>query len=120
MLIYVVDDHELMRDAISIGIRHLKKDAVIKDFASFESFVKGVNDFGPPHLLILDLTLPNISGCEGVRRARQKCPDAKIAIFSASPAIDRASECLVAGADAYIEKGTGSANLKNSIIEFLK
>lgn len=115
MLIYVVDDHELMRDATVILVRHVYKDADIKEFSSFESFLAGVSDFGSPQLLILDLTLPRIIGYEGVRTARQKCPDARIAIYSASPSDDRASECLSSGADIYIEKSKDAASFKHAL-----
>lgn len=115
MLIYVVDDHDLMRDATVIVLRYLKKDAGVKDFSSFESFLRAVDNFGPPDLLILDLILPNIIGCQGVHQARQKCANAKIAVYSALPAAERASECLMSGADVYVEKSNGVVAFKDSL-----
>jgi DNA-binding NarL/FixJ family response regulator len=119
MIICVVDDHEMMRDATVIVIGRIKKNAEIKAFSTFEQFIRAVDEFGQPDLLLLDLTLPNIKEYEGVRIARERCPDSKIAIYSAYPAEDRARKSLASGADIYIEKGKGLKNLNESLHDLM-
>lgn len=119
MIIYVVDDHEMMRDATVIVVGRMNKDAAVKAFSTFEQFISTVDQFGQPDLLVLDLTLPNIKEYEGVRTARERCPDSKIAIYSAYPAEDRARQSLASGADVYIEKGKGLQNFRESLRDLM-
>lgn len=119
MLIYVVDDHELMRDATMTFIRRLKKTARISGFSNFEEFVRAVEVRGAPDVLLLDLKLPRIRDCEGVRRARDCCPGTRIAVYSASPALEREVECIGSGADIYIEKINAAGSFAVALKDFL-
>lgn len=119
MIIYVVDDHDLMRDATTSVLRRLRRTAKVLDFENFERFLEAVAAWGSPDLLVLDLTLPGIVGCEGVRRARACCKNTYLAVYSASPALDSEQECIASGANVYIEKCTGSNAFVKTLQTFL-
>jgi DNA-binding NarL/FixJ family response regulator len=119
MLIYVVDDHELMRDATMAFIRGVKRTDRVIGFSNFEEFIKAVDVQGVPDVLILDLKLPRIQGCEGVLRARTCCPSSKIAVYSASPALEQEQQCIGSGADIYIEKINGAGSFTIALRNFL-
>lgn len=119
MLIFVVDDHEMMRDAMVGVLRRTEKTAKAREFKCFEEFLDAVDIHGAPDLLVLNLTLPRILGYEGVRHARALCPKMRLAVYSASPALDREQQCIASGADIYIEKTNSSGAFYNAIKKLL-
>lgn len=57
-----------------------------------------------PDVVLLDVNMPRLGGCEALPGLRERIPHASILMLSTSPAIDQEQECLRMGARAYIEK----------------
>jgi two-component system phosphate regulon response regulator PhoB len=59
-----------------------------------------------PHLVVLDLMMPGIDGCEVTRRlrAQEATKDVPIMIVTAFAEESQAALALAAGADAYMRK----------------
>jgi CheY-like chemotaxis protein len=59
-----------------------------------------------PHLVVLDLMMPGIDGCEVTRRLREQeaTRDVPIMIVTAFAEESQAAKALAAGADAYLRK----------------
>jgi CheY-like chemotaxis protein len=59
-----------------------------------------------PHLVVLDLMMPGIDGCEVTRRLRSQeaTRDVPIMIVTAFAEESQAAKALAAGADAYLRK----------------
>ena len=59
-----------------------------------------------PHLIVLDLMMPGIDGCEVTRRLRaaEATKDVPIMIVTAFAEESQAAMALAAGADAYMKK----------------
>lgn len=59
-----------------------------------------------PHLIVLDLMMPGIDGCEVTRRLRAdvRTRDVPIVILTAFAEESQAARALEAGADAYMRK----------------
>jgi len=57
----------------------------------------------PPHLIILDLGLPDIDGAEIARRVKQH-GDLPIIVLTATDAVERKVQLLLGGADDYLTK----------------
>ncbi len=66
---------------------------------------------GKPDLLILDLMLPLLDGWQFCRQARQEGFDLPVIVLSARTSEFDKVECLSAGADDYITKPFGMAEL---------
>ncbi|MGJ7490079.1 response regulator [Variovorax sp. ZT4R33] len=111
MSIYVVDDHHMMRDAIAMVMRRLHPDLTVVELGSLAELVQRMDEAAPPRLILLDLNLPDTTGCAGVRQVKQHSPEVPLAVYSASPAADVAHDCRAAGADLYIEKTAGAVEL---------
>lgn len=111
MTIYVIDDHPLMRDAIVMVLRRLKPAENIVELDRLAPFESSIKQHGDPKLVCLDLKLPDTNGCSGLISVKQNHPDVPVAVYSASPASDMEEACVEAGADIYIEKSAGSAEL---------
>ena len=68
-----------------------------------------------PELFCLDLKLPDTLGLSGVRLVSNQFPDVPLAVISATPASDMEEWCREAGADVYIEKSAGAAEIVNAL-----
>jgi CheY-like chemotaxis protein len=109
--IYLIDDHPTMRDAIAMMMRRVYPLQRVIEFGCLTEFLSNVGALGPPGLILLDLNLPDSTGCSGVHKVRQRFPDVLLAVYSASRAEEAERDCIEAGADFYIEKSTGSREL---------
>lgn len=69
--------------------------------AAFEAALERV-----PHLVVLDLMMPGLDGCEVTRRlrAQEATSEVPIMIVTAFAEESQAAKALAAGADAYLRK----------------
>ena len=117
--IFVIDDHPLMREAVVMLLRRLRSSAQIIELERMATVNKAIAEHGHPELVCLDLKLPDTNGVSGVREMRQLLPDTSLIVLSASPASDYEDLSREAGADAYVEKSAGAAQLGKVLREFL-
>ncbi|WP_353506601.1 response regulator transcription factor [Variovorax flavidus] len=115
MSIYVIDDHPLMRDAVSMVLRRVRPAANIVELDRLSRLGDAVVKHGVPDLVCLDLNLPDTSGCSGVIAVKQSFSSVPLAVYSASPAADMEAQCLAHGADIYIDKASGATQLASSL-----
>jgi DNA-binding NarL/FixJ family response regulator len=69
----------------------------------------------PLDLVLLDLTLPTCSGMEALERFRRAFPAIPVLVVSASEELDRAQDCLAAGARGYVAKTSALRQLPNAM-----
>ena len=70
-----------------------------------------------PDVVLLDLAMPVMDGLQALPELRAHLPKARIVIFSGFEHEALAEEALLAGADAYIEKGTSVTALVSQLRE---
>ena len=119
MSIFVIDDHPLMREAIVMLIRRLSSKAVVTELDRLAAVLPAVQAHGVPELICLDLKLPDTNGVSGVRELKQHFPDVPLVVLSAASAQDYEDLSIEAGADAYIQKSAGAAEISNMLRVFL-
>jgi len=119
MSIFVIDDHPLMREAVVMLLRRLRASTQVVELERLASVNKAIAEHGEPELVCLDLKLPDTNGVSGVREIRQMLPDTSLIVLSASPASDYEDLSREAGADAYVEKSAGAAQIAKVLKEFL-
>lgn len=119
MSIFVVDDHPLMREAVVMLLRRLRPSAQVIELDRLAPVHKAIAEHGEPELVCLDLKLPDTNGVSGVREVRHMLPDTSLIVLSASPASDYEELAREAGADAYVEKSAGAAQIGKVLREFL-
>ncbi|MGA0569959.1 LuxR C-terminal-related transcriptional regulator [Variovorax sp. VNK109] len=108
MPIYVIDDHPLMREAVSMLLRRHRAGAEVVELERLGQLAEAVQSNGSPDLFCLDLKLPDAQGVSGVIQLKKEYPGIPLAVLSASPASDIEEQCIEAGADIYIEKSSGA------------
>jgi DNA-binding NarL/FixJ family response regulator len=112
--VLVVDDHEVARR----GIRSvLSSDAsldVVWEAADGEEAVQKAAEFHPT-IILLDITLPGMSGIQAARRMRIVSPESRIIFLSQHDSIQIAKDALSAGAQGYVVKSDAGLDLLNAI-----
>lgn len=111
MTVYVIDDHPLMREAVVMLLRRIRPSIEVVELSQLSTIEREVADRGEPEFFCLDLKLPDTVGVSGVKFLKSQFPDVPVIVISASPAVDAEEWCRAAGADAYIEKSSGAAEI---------
>lgn len=100
--VFIADDHGVVR----AGVRKL-----LEDLDEFEVVGEARNgrqvldaDLGVCHALVLDLSLPVVSGLEVLRRIRPRFPFLKVIVLSMHPLDQFAHRAIESGAHAYVSK----------------
>ena len=112
MTVYVIDDHPLMRDALTMLLHRVKPGLKITTIHKLNVVESTVEKNGLPELFCLDLQLPDTLGMSGVQVLKAKFPEVPLVVVTSSSASEYEERCLEAGADAFIEK----SNSPNQII----
>ena len=116
MTVYVIDDHPLMRDALTMLVQRVRPGLKVVSVHKLSHLESTVERQGEPELICLDLKLPDTLGLSGVHAVKAKFPNVPLVIVTGSEASECEAACLEAGADLFLEK----ANLPNTIIEGLR
>ena len=102
-VVLVADDDADILTLITLTLERDGYEVVVaKDgFGAFEIAVERL-----PHLILLDMSMPGIDGCEVTRRLRAEktTKDLPIVIVTAFAEESQAAKALAAGADAYMKK----------------
>ena len=72
-----------------------------------------------PNLIIMDISMPRMSGVEATQVIRREVPDAKVLILSQNAPEILASQAAAAGAHGFISKSEVSAHLLTLIEKML-
>jgi DNA-binding NarL/FixJ family response regulator len=101
--IMLVDDHYLVRVGLSSIIR-LERDLTVCAEASTGDQAVALFRQERPHVTLMDLRLPGLSGAEATRAIREEFPEARIIVLSTYSTDEEIYACLQAGAMAYLLK----------------
>jgi DNA-binding NarL/FixJ family response regulator len=106
MTVYVIDDHPLMRDALTMLVQRVRPGLKVVSVAKLNSLESTVERQGPPELFCLDLKLPDTLGLSGVHAVKAKFPDVPLVVVTGSEASECEAACLEAGANLFLEKAS--------------
>ena len=111
MTVYVIDDHPLMRDALTMLVQRVRPGLKVVSVAKLNSLESTVERQGPPELFCLDLKLPDTLGLSGVHAVKAKFPDVPLVVVTGSEASECEAACLEAGANDF-----GSIMLEENVV----
>lgn len=112
--ILVVDDHELVRRAVCSLLSGDPTLDVICETSDGEQAVEKAKEL-QPDLVLLDISLPGISGIETGRRIRRAVPDARIIFLSQHDSLPMVENALRAGGHGYVAKVDAGSELLPAI-----
>lgn len=112
--VFLVDDHELVRDGLKALLSGISDIGIIGEAATGGSLFEKLKTV-QPNVLVLDISLPDISGIEITRRITSEYPAIKVLILSMYTNEDFISNALKAGAKGYLPKNTTRQELLHAI-----
>ena len=115
----IADDHPLFRDALRQALAGVVSSARIDEAGSFEELTKLLEEDSDVDLVLLDLTMPGISGFSGLIYLRAQYPAIPVVIVSASDDGGTIRQSLDFGASGFIPKRFGVDTLRDAITRVL-
>jgi len=108
--ILVVDDHPVVRHGLRTLLGGNPEWEIVDEAADgIEAVAKA--DRLKPDVVVLDITMPNMSGLEACRLIRKKAPASEILIVTQHDSPHMMREALEAGARGYVVKSNASRDL---------
>lgn len=112
--IFIADDHVMFAEGVeSLLVGEPDFELVGKATTASETLRQVLQD--PPEVLLLDINLPDQSGLEVCKKLRADLPELKILVLSMLSEESFISAMLGLGAQGYVLKNTGKAELCHAI-----
>jgi DNA-binding NarL/FixJ family response regulator len=102
--VMLIEDHAIVRETLQDFIGRLPQVSVCHVAANAEAALAALDD-ATPNLLLVDLSLPGMSGIDFVREVRERNPEMRCLILSGHGSHAYVRQALAAGADGYMLKG---------------
>ena len=116
----VADDHPLFRDALHAVISSGFTDAQLLETDSLAGAMAHIEALEGLDLLLLDLSLPDADGLEGLKTLRETFPGLPVAIVSAHQERQLVLDAITLGAVGYIPKSTPREQLLAALQQILQ
>jgi two-component system invasion response regulator UvrY len=115
----VVDDHVGFRHALVATLNLVEGLEVVGEASEGETGAE-LARAADPDVVLMDLSMPGISGVDAMRRIHRHKPDLPVIILTAhaDQALER--EARAAGAVGFIAKGGGLQELVDTLIEVVQ
>ena len=104
--VIIVDDHPIIRNALVASLLSLNLFDEVATAASFHELLEKLKQDSAYELLILDLSLTDISGSDGMVYVREHYPGIPIVIFSGSDSIEIVEKCFESGVHGFVSKNS--------------
>ena len=116
----IADDHPLFRGALRGAVTNAVAAATVEEAGSFEELTKLLEQDSDVDLILLDLTMPGISGFSGLIYLRAQYPAIPVVIISASDDSATIRRSLDFGASGFIPKRFGVETLRDAILKVME
>lgn len=101
--ILIVDDHEVVRQGIRTILRSRPQWEVCGEAINGRDAIEKTKSLDPD-VIIMDITMPEMSGIEATRRILAAHPDVVVFLCSTYDAGDLPPDAAASGASAYLNK----------------
>lgn len=108
--ILIADDHDIIRAGINNILRNQLAYKVVAEAVNGEEALDKVEKL-KPDILLLDISMPKISGLDVIARIKRASPNTKIIIITVHTADAYIMKALKAGVKGYLVKGNAAEDL---------
>ncbi len=108
MKILVVDDHELIREAMQLVLRQLDANIEVLEAGNCVDALAAADRHPDLGLILLDIQLPGMSGLDALGSFRERHPAIPVVVLSASENRDDVMRAIDGGAMGFIPKSQPS------------
>ena len=115
----IADDHPLFRDALRQAVASVVTSARIDQAGTFDELTSLLEQDSDVDMVLLDLSMPGISGFSGLIYLRAQYPAIPVVIVSASDDGSTIRRSLDFGASGFIPKRFGVETLRDAIVKVM-
>lgn len=112
--LFIADDHFLVREGLKMVLSSTHDIIVVGEASNGGEVLSAMRKWDA-HVLLLDMSMPGVTGIELVKRIRSIRPRLPILILTMHAEAQFAAKALQAGAAGYITKGRGGETLACAI-----
>ena len=112
--VLVVDDHVVVREGIKMVLTTDPELRVVGEASSGEEAVDRVKEL-KPHVVVMDIAMPGLSGFEATRLIREQNPDVKVLALTVHDSEAYVFQMLQAGATGYVLKRASAADVIQAV-----
>jgi len=112
--VIIADDHQLFREGTRNLIEQESDLDVIGEASNGEEAVELVAKLNP-HVILMDIAMPKLSGIEATRQIKARCPATAVLILTAYDDDQYIFSLLEAGAAGYLLKNVSGKDLAKAI-----
>ncbi|MFQ5826605.1 MAG: response regulator transcription factor [Dehalococcoidia bacterium] len=99
--ILIVDDLDIIRDALRLMLEQEEDMEIVGDFATAEEALSQVETLSPD-IVLMDIKMPGMNGIEACRRLKETAPSCNVIMLTMYE--EYTVEAMIAGAAAYFPK----------------
>lgn len=110
----IADDHELIREGIKKIVRHSADLKIVGEAADLKGVLALIAQVRPD-VVVLDISLPDSDGVDGLLELRRHFPTLRVVMLSMHPEERYALPALRAGALGYVSKAAAAAELTEAV-----
>ena len=111
----IVDDHPIVRNALVTSLISLNIFDELETAGSFQELIDKLERDADYRLMILDLSLTDISGADGMVYIREHYADIPIVVFSGHSSAEIIAECFEKGVRGFVSKNSSMQVFTNAI-----
>lgn len=112
--ILIADDHELVRRGVRTLLEAEPGWSVVAEASDGQEALEKAKET-KPEIVVLDISMPRLSGLETARRFKNMFPQVKVLMLTVHDSERLALEVLNAGARGYVTKSDTARDLVNAI-----
>lgn len=108
--VVIVEDHRILREGLRSLLSSNLDFKIVGEAEDGLSAIRLIEEV-KPDLVLMDLSMPKMSGLDAIREIKKEYPDTKILVLTVHKAEEYVFASLTAGADGYLLKDAGRAEL---------
>jgi DNA-binding NarL/FixJ family response regulator len=112
--VLLVDDHALVRAGLRALIEMIESVDVVGEAGNGADALRSIEKLSP-HIVLLDITMPDMNGLEVLQRITSRFTGVRVIILTMHEAREYAVQALHFGAAGFIPKSAAAAELKDAI-----
>jgi DNA-binding NarL/FixJ family response regulator len=115
MTFIIADDHPLFRGAMRQALEGIDANIEILEAGDLESARKKAGDHPEADLILLDLTMPGVSGLSGLIAFRAEFSSLPVVVVSATDDVSTMRRALELGASGFISKSASIDEIREGV-----
>jgi len=112
--VLLADDHAIVRAGLRMILAAEPDMSIVGETADGESALR-MTEETHPDVVVMDISMPGMSGLDGVRRVKESVPDTQVVVLTMHEDQRYFFQALEAGASGYVIKGAAPIELLTAI-----